>query len=302
MATDSRKDARAELGRGFSKTELLTKTLALWTRNLKSYIIMVGMFLALFTMVKVTIAFFLYASFEPSIFASDIGAFLTMVINGTVFPEITDQYYLFNLGISSVFVLLGLVITSIVTGSAIKFALDDIKTGNPDIGVSMSTGFAKVVPMLILQIIIGLFSGILLAPGQAMMAFGLASSNFEMILNGISVFLVLGVISVIILARIIVAPVVLVAEDRSPLESLNVSFEMTQGKTLHIIIGWVLVLVVTFIIDFMISYILSIFLIFMGEELVVIAVTLLNNLLLAPIMFIFYSIVYVDLLTKRGIK
>ncbi|MFW9932433.1 MAG: hypothetical protein ACFFDR_07225 [Candidatus Thorarchaeota archaeon] len=273
------------MSKGFSTVELLTKTLALWTRNLRSYIIIVGMVLALFTIVQAAIAYFLYGQFDLTIFADDIGVFLTLIINGTMFPEIAGEFYLLNLGISVIFVLLGLVVTAIVTGSAIRFALDDATTAKPDVGASMSVGFSKLVPMLILQIIIGLITGILLAPGQAFMAYGLVTSNFEMIINGISIFIVLGVVSLIIIVRIIAAPVILVVRDQSPFESLNSSFELTRGQTLHIAIGWILVLVVTFIIDFMISYFFSIFGFLLGNDLTVLAVTIVNNLLLAPIIY-----------------
>lgn len=300
MASDKGIDA-SDVNNGLSIAELLTKTLALWIRNLKAYVIIVGIILALFTILQASIAFFLYASYNISIFADDIGAFLTMIINAILFPEIVEENYVLNLGISLGLVLVGLLITALVTGGAIKFALDDISTGKPDLAASVSIGLNKLLPMFLLQAIIASILAVFLSPGQSMMAFGLATDNFEMLVNGLSIFLVLGVIALVLLVQILVSPVVLIARDKSPLESLNISFALTRGKLLHIAFGWILVLVVIFFIDFVISTMVSVIAFPLGTEILVLIVSIMNGLFLAPIMPIFYAVVFVDLITRPEI-
>lgn len=301
MGSDSGINSTPKVGEGLSTIELLTKTLALWIRNIKSYIIIAGMVLALFTMIQASVAFFLYASLNATVFANDIGAFLTMLINGVLFPEIVSDYYFLNLGISLILVFLGLFVNAIVASSVIKFALEDLTSQNPDVGISMSTGFSMIIPMFLLQGIIGLISGTLLAPGQAVMAFGLVTDNFEMILNGLSLFGALGFLALVILVRITPSPVVLVSRNKSPRESLNISFELSRGKSLHIAIGWILVLVFVFFVDLIFSVIISMFAFSLGTDLATLIVSIINDLLLAPIIYIFYTMVYADLVSRPGI-
>jgi hypothetical protein len=256
---------------------------------------MAGMILGLFTVVQAVVAFFLYGTLDSTVFASEVGAFLTMILNGVFFPEyMTESYYL-DLGISLVFVLIGLVISAFVMGSVIKFALDDIATGKPNIGVSVSTGIKGLLPLVVIQFIISILSGALLAPGQAFMAYGIEYDNIEFMTNGLTLFFILGLISVVLLVRIIASPALIVDRDMGSLDSLNKSFEMSRGRTIPIVLAWVLVAVVVFILDFMISFMFSILLLSLGTEITLFVVTFLNKLLLAPISYIFYTVVYVDL-------
>jgi hypothetical protein len=275
---------------GLTTIQLMTQTIALWARNLKTYIIMVGMVLALLTVLKVAVGFFLFQSLDPSYFADDIGSYLTLITDAALFPDMIGPSYMLRTGISLVFLLLGLVLSAVVTGSAIKFALDDIRGENPRIETSMSSSLNHLTPMIVVQIVISAISGILLTPGLAFMAYGVINDDAMLMVDGLIWFIVLGAVALVIIVRLVTAPVFIIARDKSVNDSLNNSFELTRGQFWHVCFGWVLVTLFVIFVDFLISaFIPSLF------------STLIDNLLLGPVMYIFYTVVYADLVLRPGV-
>ncbi len=291
-------DTFPEVQQGLSSIELLTKTLALWLRNIKSYVIIAGIPLAMFVVLQAIVGYSMYGSLDTTLFASDIGALLTKILNGILFPEINDSNYSVILGVSAVFVFLGLVVAAFVAGSIVKFALDDLTKGAPSVEYSISSGFSNLAAMLVIQLLIGVIWGICLSPGQTMMVYGVYTEDYQIMINGLSLYIVFGIIAIILLTRIITSPVFIVAFRQNPTESIHSSFALTRGKVVHIVVGWTLLLVVLFIIDFTISSFLSVVGSVIGAETASLIVTILTNLLLGPVMYVFLTLVYADLVTR----
>lgn len=275
---------------GLTTIQLMTQSIALWVRNLKSYIIMVGMIVALLTVLEATVGYFLFQSFDALLIADDIESYLTLIANAALSPGMIDPSFILRTGISLIFLLLSLVVSAIVTGSAIKFAFDDIRGENPSIDASMASSLNHLAPMVVVQVIIGAISGILLAPGLALMAYGYVN-DYMLMVDGIIWFLVLGAVALVILVRLVAAPVFIIARDKSVNDSLNNSFELTKGHFWHVCFGWVLVTLFVIFIDFLVTAIIP-----------APISTLLENLLLSPLMYIFYTVVYADLVLRPGVS
>lgn len=275
---------------GLTTIQLMTQSIALWVRNLKSYIIMVGMIVALLTLLEATVGFFLFQSFDATLIADDIGSYLTLIANAALFPSSLGASYMLRTGISLIFLLLGLVVSAIVTGSAIKFAFDDIRGENPSIDASMASSLGHLVPMVVVQIVIGAISGIFLTPGLALMAYGYANADSVLMVDGIIWFIVLGAVALVITVRLVAAPVFIIARDKSVNDSLNNSFELTKGHFWHVCFGWVLVILFITFIDFLITAVIP-------APINII----LDNLLLSPVMYIFYTVVYADLVLRPSV-
>ncbi len=274
---------------GLTTIQLMTQTIGLWVRNLKSYIIMVGIIVALLTLLEATVGYFLFQSFDALLIADDIESYLTLIANAALSPGMVGPSYMLRTGVSLIFLLLSLVVSAVVTGSAIKFALDDIRGENPSIDASMASSLSHLAPMVVVQIVIGAISGILLAPGLALMAYGYVN-DYMLMIDGLIWFLVLGAVALVIIVRLIAAPVFIIARDKSVNDSLNNSFELTKGHFWHVSFGWVLVILFVTFVDFLVTAIIP-----------APISTLLENLLLSPLMYIFYTVVYADLVLRPGV-
>ncbi len=275
---------------GLTTIQLMTQSIALWVRNLKSYIIMVGMIVALLTTLEATVGYFLFQSFDALLIADDIQSYLTLIANAALSPGMVGPSFILRTGVSLIFLLLSLVVSAIVTGSAIKFAFDDIRGENPSIDASMASSLNHLAPMVVVQVVIGAISGILLAPGLALMAYGYAN-DYVLMVDGIIWFLVLGAVALAIIVRLVAAPVFIIARNKSVNDSLNNSFELTRGHFWHVCFGWVLVTLFVIFIDFLITAIIPSPI-----------STLLDNLLLSPLIYIFYTVVYADLVLRPGVS
>lgn len=268
-----------------SITELVSRTLTIWTRKIISYITIGGMLFAFLIAIALTIGYFI----PVTSFVTDWSNFFYVISALLYGYAVADISVFFS--VSLVVIIITLVLTAIASGAIIKFALDDYGYKRADVGTSLSAAMSSFVTLFIVimlgQLIMAVFSG----PMSFFSEIALASIDLttfvigdEFAANMMLLMVVLMIVAFYITIRITPATAVIMAEDVSFVDAFKRSFELTKGNFFHTFLGIILIGIVVTVIDFII-------IMFVGDFFA----SIINMLVLTSITYVFHAVLYQDL-------
>lgn len=289
-------------------TGLVSRTFSLWIRQIFAYMIIVGIVQLIYQLAVYAVILLiwganadfvsLYISSDPISFVLNV-YLITNDIQYGWWPSGIDATAVIS--VSFVFMMVGTIIYAVIAGAAIKHALDDYGTRNASIGTSFSHAVSRAVTLIMTQIIISLLYTALIIPGLAVMMYSLVSLSFDLLLSGFG--LMLGGLIILIFLSLRLAPTsaVVIAEDKSVVDSLKRAFSLSSGNLLHILGGWIIYYIAFFVLILVIGLILGPLLL-AGGILGFIIDTALTALLLGSIPYVFNAVLYKDLLSRSTIE
>ena len=280
-----------------SATGVVSRTLSLWTGKLLQYIMIVGIISAVCAAISFVLLYTIFGTI--GVIVADPISYIFNIFAYTTFPEVTI------IAVSIGFGIVAYVLTAIVAGAAIKFALDDYTGQKGDVGVSFSHSFGKVSNIIIVQIVISFLSAALLIPGMILLFRSMVGvdisdpfdpyfppGSLELMAQAMG-FLLVGLIVLLYLqSRFAPTLAIVVDTDLSAIDSLKKSWELTSGNVLHVLASQILIALVvgvaTMIISFGASY----------TPFYVVVEAILIGLLLSSINYVFASVLYKDLASR----
>ncbi|MFW9974962.1 MAG: hypothetical protein ACFFDQ_06845, partial [Candidatus Thorarchaeota archaeon] len=228
-----------------SATGLISNTFSLWARKLGQYIIIVGI-----PGIALTVLSFLFLM----ILFNAIGVITTNPI--TYFFDLFTYTTLPELSIitmSLVFATVAFIINAVVTGAAIKFALDDYAGSKSEIGSSFSHASSKTWKIIVVQILLAIIVSAAITPSLILTGIAMESvdisdpfnpifppGSIELILAAFVLLIVGGIVALYISARFAPTLAIVVNTDMSAIDSLKNSWELTSGNVLHVLAGQIL--------------------------------------------------------------
>ncbi len=221
-------------------TGVVSRTFSVWIRQIVQYIIIFGTIGAAIALISFLILFALFGSI--GILVIDPIAYLVNLLPLASLPDTT------LILVSLLFAIIAFVISAIVGGATIKFALDDYNKRRGDIRTSFSHAFGKVYNFIAVQIVISLFTSLLLIPGlvllfNAMTVIDISDpfnpifppGSIETMMTGALLLSVGSLILIYLSARFTPTLAIVIDTDLSAIDSLKKSWTLTRGNVLHVI-------------------------------------------------------------------
>ncbi len=284
-------------------TGLASQTLSLWIRKFAHYIAIVG-----FVSVVITLFSFIILS---TIFGR-IGVISTDPINYLfgifALPSMPDTTLI---TVTVGFGVIAFVVNAILSGAAIKFALDDYGGQTAEIGASFSHALGKIVKIIAIQVIITLIVSAVTGPSLAMMGLALEgidiSDPFNPIITPEAIQLMMmamvllfvgGVFALYVTIRLAPALAIAVDTDLSAIDSLKRAWELTSGNFFHVLGGQILIGLAVAVFGIVVSFALTSFM-YMNPYALVLEVSITSLLFSAPGL-IFVAVLYRDLSSRKG--
>ena len=271
-----------------SITELVTRTFTLWTRKLLPYVAIVGALSVFLIALGVAIGVFL----PGIIYASDLTSLFSLLLGTTV-----SDYSTFVV-VSLLVILIGLVITAIISGAATHYALEDYGYKRADVGSSVSYALSKFVSIFLVLLIVQLINAVVMGPLGYFTLFALESIDITDPLNpimnmdamnGMLIMFIFAIVLVYVNIRITPTSAVVLAEDRSAIDSFKRAFELTSGNFFHIFAGLFLMLITVAVIDIIITLVVGSFI-----------AIIISAMVLASLNYVFQAVLYRDLLSRTA--
>jgi hypothetical protein len=286
-----------------SATGLVTKTFGLWTRKFVHYIIIIGFVSVVTTLISFIVLFTIFGTI--GVLATDPINYLFSIFTLTSTPDITLIIITVGFGV------IAFVVNAILSGAAIKFALDDYGGQDADVGASFSHSFGKTVRIVSVQVIIALIVSIVTAPSLAMMSRALdgidISDPFNPIITpeaiqymmmGMLLLLVGGIFMLYFMVRIAPALAIVVDTDLSAIDSLKKAWELTSGNFLHVLGGQILIGLAVILLTMIVGIPIGFFM-FLNPYAMVVEVIITALLFSAPSV-IYIAVLYRDLMSRSG--
>ncbi len=290
-----------------STVGVVTRGLSVWWRGpIYIYMALFGLYALLFVLVRlvVVVAFFgssaiaSYATVGPDP-SSLISTVLTDVLSGQVTASTTVY-----LAVLVVLTVGGIVMLAGAEAATLAFALRDYTSEGRDAGAALSTGLTRLVPVAVVQAIIGLVVAVLMVPSLVFVqatepATTPTPSDIGPLLYGLSVLIVVSLIVLFFYVRTTVATVVVVAESVSPTQAVQRSFDLTKGSFFHVLGAHLLVSLLLLVLSYVLAMAMAGFLVLLGPIGLVLP-NMVSALLLSPIAPVFRVVLYKDLLERTG--
>jgi hypothetical protein len=259
-----------------------------------------------------------------SVATTILSLFVVMTIFGSIGVLPTDPInYLFSVftisaipdavtvGITVTFAIVAFIVNAILTGAAIKFALDDYGGLTAEVGSSISYSFGKTTKIVTIQLLLALIVSAVTAPSLAMLNLALEGIDItdpfnpiitpeamQFMMMGMLLLLVGSVFMLFISVKFAPAIAIVVDTDLSAIDSLKKSWQITNGNFLHVLGGQILIGIAVGILTAIVGIPLSI-LLFMNPWAIVLEVMITALLFSAPSM-IYIAVLYRDLMARSG--
>ncbi|MHA1933834.1 MAG: hypothetical protein ACW97A_01010 [Candidatus Thorarchaeota archaeon] len=300
-------DDRESLGpdtRDFSvsSSELVTRTLSLFKRKFVSYILIVGVaqFLYAFSINYIVFSFFGLTS--PGIFSSDPFS----IISGLAGLVGSASVFIIAMVILS---MVGTILLTVVAGGAVKLALDNY--GSPSEGEaspSLSFALSRAVKLIATQLIISSILFLIMSPVVLVLLTGITAFDPYDVYAYMTVMMTIGPVLaicgvVMLYMSVRLAPIiaVVIAEDKSIIDSIKRTWMLTGGNFWHIFFGQMML---AFVIGLIVGAIgvFNIPLLFSGGFWILILSSSISLLFFSPVMYIFQAVLYKDLMSRSGMQ
>ena len=242
MEIDSGND-RESLGpdtRDFSvsSSELVTRTLSLFKRKFISYILIVGVVQFVYAFIINLIVFSFFGLTSPGIFSSDpfsiIGGLMGLVGSAGVF-------ILAIVALS----MIGTILLTVVAGGAVKLALENY--GSPSEGEaspSLSFAISRAVKLIATQLILSSILFLIMSPVVLVFLTNIVTFDPYDIYAYMTAMMTIGPVlaicgAVMLFVSVRLAPIiaVVIAEDKSVIESVKRTWVLTSGRFWHVFFG-----------------------------------------------------------------
>jgi len=286
-----------------SATGLVSKTFGLWTRKIVQYIIIIGLVSVVTTLVSFVLLFTVFGTI--GLLSPDPINYLFGVF---VLPSTPDLTLIAS---TVVFGIITFVVNAILSGAAIKFALDDYGGQTAEIGISFSHSLGKTTRILTVQVILSLIVSAVTGPSLALLTRGMEGFDFsdpfnpiispeafQFLIMGSILFMVGGIFILYFIIRFAPALAIVVDTDLSAIDSLKKAWELTSGNFLHVLGGQILIGLVVILFSMIIGLPLG-FVLFLNPYAVVFEVIFTALLFSAPSL-IYIAVLYRDLMARSG--
>ena len=288
-----------------SALDLVTRTLKVWVRKLPSYIVLVGLLGAAFSLLTFAVFYALYGlvAFDLLIYvSSDI--INTLMGFALAEPMLAIEIII----IAVVLTIVGMVVNAVIAGAGIKFALDDYGAHQADVGASLSFAFSRLSTIIVVQFLVALIVTGALAPGMFLLLGAMAGIDpynpsaeaLSMVLMALPLLLIGGVIALYVGVRLNPASAVVVAEDLGAVDSIKRAWGLTSGNFWHIFGGQILLGIAVAIIS-MVLEILLFPLAFYGQAVMLYLLAIISSLVFGAISYVFAAVLYKDLESRSAV-
>jgi len=282
-----------------SWTGLVSRTFSLWGRKLIQYCTIASIPIIINLALQAVILYVAFGALALTMIGSISTDPLSLVLS--LFTSTLDITYLL---VSIPLMIVSIVVSAVVVGGVIKLALDNY--GAPDMGdarESISFAFSRIVTLIAVQLISTLIMVAMMLPGLILTIY--AALTFDFLLS----FLALGLMLIGLLfglylsVRLAPSTAVVIAEDKSAIDSIKRAWTLSSGQFGHIFAGTILLGIVVVIVGGIIL-IVSAPIILLGFGNIVLALTLavaisaITGIFVQPLSSIFYAVLYKDLVER----
>lgn len=288
-----------------SATGLVSRTISLWTRKLVQYIIIVGIVGAGLTLISFVMLFELFGTI--GVLGTDPISYVFSIFTLTTIPDLT------LIGVAIMFAIIAFGINAIVAGTAIKFALDDYGERRGDIGRSFSHSFKRTLNIILVQLLLSFLVSVVTTPGLILTSMAMEGidisdpfnpifppGSLELMMQAFGLIIVGGIFLIYISARFAPTLAIVIDTDLSAIDSLKKSWELTSGNVLHVLAAQFLIIIVILVLDLIVNLGLTSVL-YLSPYVIVVEV-IISTLLFSSLNFIFYAVLYRDLISRTGIS
>jgi len=287
-----------------SALDLVTRTFKVWVRKLPSYIMIVGLLGAAFSLLTLAVFYALYGLVAFDLLAYASTNIITTLLNfATAEPALAIEIII----IASVLTVVGMVVIAVIVGGGVKFALDDYGSHQADVGASLSFAFSRLSTMIVAQFLLNLIITGAMAPGLFLLFDSLATIDpynpsmeaISAMMTGLAVLVVGLIVSLYFGIRLAPTIAVVVAEDLGAIDSIKRAWELTTGNFWHIFGGQILLGIAMIVISLVLEALLSP-LAFYGSAISLFILTLITSLFFSAIYYVFAAVLYRDLESRSG--
>ncbi len=283
-----------------SATGLVSKTFGLWTGKFVQYVTIVGLFSVFTTLMSFVLVFTIFGLVD--ILPADPINYLFSVFSFPTMPDMT------MIILSVAFGVVAFIVNAILSGAAIKFALDDYGGQTADVGMSFSHSFGKTTRIVTVQLIMTLIVSAVTAPSLNLMMRGLEGIDIytypptidpeamQLMMMGAMLFLVGGIFILFITIKFAPALAIVVDTDLSAIDSLKKAWEITSGNFLHVFGGQILIGLAVGLLGMIITVPLGVIMFLNPWALV--AGTIFVALLFSAPSLIYIAVLYRDLMAR----
>jgi hypothetical protein len=124
-------------------------------------------------------------------------------------------------------------------------------------------------------------------------------AGFEEMMTALALIMGLSLPVVFVVVRLAPVYAVISTEDVSVSEGFSRAFEMTSGNFGHICAGWILLTIVKAVLDFGLSFLAEPLIFGLGYSMGLAIYNIFGLLILIPLDFIFFAVLYMDLESRR---
>ena len=290
-----------------SATGLVSRTLSLWFRKIFHYLLIVGVTVLVWQFVSLGLLWLIwgdlalalseYVAGDPLSFISSV--YLMILYIDTPYEVLPAEQLGTFIIFDFVLMIIGTIIYAIVAGAAIKHALDDYGTRNSDLGKSFSHATGRSITLIIASIIVSILTSLGFLPAIVVLVLSMITLDLSLLLSALGL-LMLGFIFVIyLIIRLLPTTAVVIAEDRSALESVKRAYSLSSGNFIHIFGGYILLMIAIIVIDLVVVLVLGPVLI-IGSLVSFIISVIIASLVLGPIPYVFQAVLYKDLVSRSA--
>ncbi len=282
------------------------RTLKVWVRKLPSYILIVGLLGAVFSLLGLAVFYALYGvtAFELVNYVS------TDIINALLGFTLADSPLAIEIIlIAIVLTVVGMAANAVIAGAGIKFALDDYGSHQADVGTSLSFAFSRLSTMIVAQFLLALIIMGPLAPGMFLILGSFASIDplnpsmeaLSAMMTGLGILVLGAIVALFFAIRLAPTIAVVVAEDLSVVDSLKRAWQLTAGNFLHIFGGQILLGIAMLIFTMVVEVLLSPLETAYGSVVYLYFTALVTMLFFGAISYVFAAVLYKDLESRSRV-
>jgi len=280
-----------------SATGLVSRTLSVWGRNLLTFVVLIGILSAIFTVVRFFVLWMVFgdpgsAQVLMGFMGTDPFSFFVGLFTLTQFSLVPPGVFNTFVSVSLLLMVVSMVVYAVLIGASIKYSIDDYGRDQADTGESVSVAMGRSVTLIAAQLIVGFISAVLFAP--VLFYIFIVPLTLETIATFTVLFFATFILVLYVSVRLAPVAAVVIVEDRSAFESVKRAFDLTSGQFWHVFVGQIILGIVVVILDIIVGvFIISatIGLGWIGGLLPVI----ISGLLFVAVPYVFQAVLYLDL-------
>ncbi len=283
-----------------SWTELVTRTFTLWSRKIIPYLMIAAIPITINILFQVIVLWLMFDGGALLLLGSFSTDPLTLVLN--LFMYTANVSYLL---VAIPFMIVGIVVSAVVSGAVIKLALDNY--GAPEMGdarESLSFAMSRIVTIIVVQLISGFIMVAFMVPGLLLLLYAALAFDFLMAFYGLLLMIIGLPIGFYLSVRLSPASAVVIAEDHSAIDTIKRGYALSSGEFWHIFAGTFLLGIVVAIIGGIVG-IATTPIVLLGSGSILTAflllsiVSIISGIVTMPISFVFRAVLYRDLAERE---